>query len=228
MAEGFRVRNSANILQIDGIYQNLELLFKATLTLSLSNSIGCYNDIVVPANKVNALIALYDTGTGCYIQVSSSGVYRVYSELSQKGKTIEYFLFAEPNDSPQIGGVGFVVRNPNTAKVIFHSARRYFRVMQTFIGDIPIDTQISVSFPGRKIAILQCMRVRYWRFDTGGTGGTPSFVVTIRSGVMRVDGAGNAIVQNKIVAQLGGPGGGTAGTDNFPYGSYMFIDVTNF
>lgn len=230
MAVGFRVRNSNNILQIDGEYQNMELIYKANLTLSQADVLGYYNDVTPPANQPNALLAIHDTGSGCYVQKLTNGNYRIYTDRSatSANRVIEYFFFGNPDQTVISGGVGFKVRNPNNGAILFSSQKRYFRVQGIAFQQINPNTEVSQAFPGKKIAILQNMCPQYMRIESGGTPQQPIIIISAYRGTMRINQNGYPVVENRLVSQFGGPGTGQPGTFNLPDAGYMFIDVTGF
>lgn len=222
------VRNANSFIQIDSNYKNMELLYKATATLSNSDALGYYAEVGMPANKSNVLMAIRDTtGLGCHIVVVNGNTWRIYGDRNSQNRQVTYYLFCEQTDDalPKVPKV--VIRNPNNGKVIFTSTKRYLKVLHLYQGELQDDQSYSFDGGGRTLAVIQCMKPSFERLETGGTGSQPVFNITIKRGLMRI--AGNvATVQNRFCSAFSSIGGGTNSSITISPAMYIFIDVTGY
>lgn len=238
---GFAVRNQNRILQIDGEYQNHELL-------SISNhSIGAWGttndmwgtsvDIAPPPGRANVILAIKTTApAGVYVVRISASVYRVYRGIGNPLNDVISFtayFFATPIERIASGGVGLVVRNRITGNVVFNSNYRYLRIMQFAPVDLymPIDANVppssaSFSFPGKTLAVVQCVRPNGRRQNDAGTPQQPISVFGFFSGTMRTDGGDTATITHRVISTAIGPRGTSVASQTF--GTYMIIDVTGY
>lgn len=228
MAVGLRVRNSSNILQIDGTYQNLELYATGTITMNLDdNNLGAYAEVACPAGKFSPVLAVKTASEGVFVIRHSASVFRIYVGARVYTKTVTYYLFTESGPvSP--GGVGLIVRNENTGAVVYNSNKKYLRVLQPVVGAIAVDGSLSYSFPGKSIAIVQGLRPNYRNITSGGPVGQPVFVITLKSGTMRTPDASTAVLDYRTFITLTGFGSIAPSTDAMGNCNYLIVDVTGY
>lgn len=232
MPAGLRIRNNGNILQIDGTYRNSELIQKGTLALNQSdvNGRGWFGSISLPASKSMTFIAFRAASPGIYWQLQNATTMQVFS--GSKAPTpqppdITYYIFGEP-DIPISGGVGLIVRNAATGQVAYNSRKKYLRILQPINQQIPVDSGLTLTYPGKTVAICQCMRPTRWKVDTGGTPQQPIFVLSLASGTMATPDAQTAVILNRTTETYTGFGGNTTQIVNMLDAAYLIVDVTGY
>lgn len=238
---GLRVRNQNRILQIDGEYQNLELVLKANYSIPTTSSTGdmwgASVDVPSPPGRTNVVLAIQTTApAGVYFVKTGASTFRIYRG-SGNGSTdpvlITVYFFAAPLERSSAGGVGIVVRNITTGLVVFNSNYKYLRILQfanvnlTMPQDANVPpTTATFSFAGKTLAIVQCVRPNGRRQTTGGPPQQPVGIFGFFGGTMRTDGASTATITHRVIASAVGPAGSSSATQTL--GTYMIVDVTGF
>lgn len=237
---GLRIRNQNQILQIDGEYQNLELVSKTDHSIPVSSPTGDMwggsIDIAVPAGRSNVTMAVKTTvATGVYVVKIGASIFRVYRGSLSGSNPVVFtaYIFATPIERQSFGLIGLVVRSRLTGSVVYNSNYRYLRILRFAPVDLymPIDglappSVASFSFPGKNVAIMQCVRPNGRRQNPAGTPQMPISVFGFFGGTMRTDGGGVAIIEHRAIASAIGPNGQSVASQTF--GTYMIIDVTGY
>lgn len=238
---GIAVRNQNRILQIDGEYQNHELVYKAEYTVpdwdSTNDMWGGFIDVIVPPNRENVVMAIKTLApSGLYTIKISNTSYRIYRGSTNPlsgGIPVTVYFFATPIENNQPGGIGIVVRSRTSGKIVFNSNYRYLRILQFAPVDlyVPQNAQdppstATFSFVDKTVAIVQCVRPNGRRQTPGGTPQQPISIFGFFSGTMRTDGAGTATITHRVISSAIGPWGSSVASQTF--GTYMIIDVTGY
>lgn len=230
-AVGFRVRNKDKILQIDGQYKNHALLQKVTLQPTNQvfgdNSLR-YIDIPIPQSSTIPLLALR-CDFYCFYTMADASTYRIFTKRTPSTEappTVDVYIFGDPPATTASGGIGFRVRNQVSGAVVFDSNYKYLRVLGYYTNTSATPSS-PITFPGRKVALVQGVR-SYGAFkDRSG------FVVidSTYSGVMSTPSESAAVYQYIIVRSFNLPWDGGS-YPRYDYSSlsnsFMVIDVTNF
>lgn len=223
------IRNANSFVQIDSNFKNMELLYKSSIVLTSQDAMGVYADIGLPAGRSGLLVAVRDTTNsgGCHTRMQAVNVMRIYADQGALNRTVTVYLFASISDDtlPKVPKV--VIRDPATGRVIFSSTKRYLKVLGVFAGNLEKDQETSATFPGKTIAIIQCMRPEYERLTTGGTPTQPSFTILLHKGLMRVNGD-TAYVKNGLSRMFTSLGGGVNNEFTISPARYIYIDVTGY
>lgn len=228
---GFRVRNKDRIVQIDGLYKNHALLYKATVqpleSVFGDNSLR-YIDIPIPASKFTPLVALRCDFACFYTQVNET-IFRIFSRRTPSTETpptVEVFVFGDPPSEVPPGAVGLRVRSKLTGEIVFDSNYKYLKVLGHYVNrETPVSDPIK--FPGRKVAVVQGVR-SYGAFtDRSG------FVIidSTYSGIITTPTQDSALYRYAIVRSFNLPwDGGSYPRYDFSShaNSYMVVDVTGF
>lgn len=234
---GLRIRNKDRILQIDGEYQNLELVSKSDYSIPQNSSTGdmwgASVDIAVPSGRSNVTIAISTTAsTGVYVVKIGESLFRVYRGVPNDATVVfTAYIFATPIERQSFGLVGLVVRSRLTGQVVYNSNYKYLRILRFAPVDLymPIDanappSQAFFDFPGKTVAIMQCVRPNGRRQNPAGTPQMPISVFGFFGGKMRTNGGSTAIIEHRVIASAIGPTGSSVASQTF--GTYMVIDVT--
>jgi len=233
---GLRVRNKDRVLQIDGEYQNLELVSKATYTIPVESvggdMWGGRVDIPPPAGRLNVVMAVLTTAAAGVYTVRVGTTYRIYRGSLNGSNVVEVtvYFFATPIER-DTGGVGLIVRSRVTGAVVYNSNYRYLRILKFAPVDLYVPqnaieppSSASFSFPGKKVAIIQCVRPNARRQTPAGTPQQYIGVFGFFGGTMRTDGATNAIIEHRVIGSAVGPWGQSTAFQTL--GTYMIVDVT--
>lgn len=194
-------------------------------------------DVPVPSGRTNIIMAIKTSApAGFYVVKISASTYRVYRGTNQgTSENIPFtvYFFATSIEQPEQSGTGLLIRNRVTGKVVFNSNFRYLRIMQFAALSLamPVDanappTTATFSFPGRTLAVVQCVRPNGRRQVPAGTPQQPVSVFGFFSGTMRTDGAGTVTITHRVIASAVGPYGQSVAEQRL--GSYMIIDVTGY
>ncbi|MGZ0702527.1 hypothetical protein [Pseudomonas piscis] len=226
---GFRVRNQNKILQIDGCYENQELVSVDTYVMSSRGNdiLGSYAAVNVPSGRKNPVIAVSGSVRGVYIKRISVGLFYIYSGGGIDDKeTVKVYVFADPISAAG-GGVGLVVRNRVTGAVVYNSNNKYIRVLGFESVSLGIHNSASATFPGKTIAIIQGVRPYARKIDMGGPPNQPVGIFGFFSGTIKSPDASTCIIEHRGVASaVGGRANNTLSVS--PWGSYLVIDVTGY
>lgn len=229
MAVGLRVRNNGNILQIDGTYQNMELVATGTVAMNTDdNNNGRYADVFIPAGVNSPVLAVRTDSEGVYVIRYTASNFRVYVGGRTDGKVVTYYMFGEPTQNYPRGIVGLIVRNESTGQIVYNSNKKYLRVLQPIIGGFVPDNSLTYNYPGRVVATIQSVRPWQRFLQTGGTQQQPIFVITLKSGTMRNPDVSTVNINFRTYNTLTGFGGGQQQADGLYECNYTVIDVTGY
>ncbi|MCU7649483.1 hypothetical protein [Pseudomonas piscis] len=226
---GFRVRNQNKILQIDGRYENQELVSVDTYVMSSRDNdiFGCYAAVNVPSGRKNPIIAVSGSAQGVYIKRISAGLFYIYSGSGDDKRTVRVYIFADPYPVSVGGSVGLVVRNRVTGTVVYNSNNKYIRVLGFESVSLGLYKSASATFPGKTIAIIQGVRPYARKTDDGGPPNQPVGLFGFFSGIIKSPDTSTYIIEHRGVANaVGGRAGNTLSVS--PWGSYLVIDVTGY
>lgn len=235
---GLRVRNSARILQIDGEYQNHELVSKTDYLIpppgSTSDMWGPSVDVAFPSGRTDPLIAIRtEAAAGVYVVRVGASSFRVYRGSGNLTGNVAFtaYIFAAPIERSGAGLVGLVVRSMATGKVVYNSNYRYLRVLNFASVNLPMPANAQETPPsavfthgGKTVAIAQCVRPNGRRITPGGTPQQPVGFFGFFGGTMRNSGAPTAIIEHRVIASAVGPPATSVAQQN--QGTYLIIDVT--
>lgn len=234
---GMRVRNKDRILQIDGEYQNHELVLVAdyNLTGTAGGLGGPTADVSVPAGRTNAIIAVAKADRGVYVKKIDASTFRIFAGNNQAGSsgTVRVYMFAVPIERTSTGLVGLVIRSRLTGAVVYNSNYKYLKILKFFTVDLymPQDanvppSSVSYDFPGKSVAIIQCLRPYGRRQVAGGTPQQPNSVFGFFSGTMRTPVPTTATIEHRVTASAVGPPGSSV--TSMTLGAYIVVDVTSY
>lgn len=235
---GFRVRNASRVLQIDGEYQNLELISKASYATSTNNGglWGRYADVPVPAGRSNVVLAVSSTSErGLYVVRINASTFRVYSGDQGSGTISSFtaYMFATPIQPGSGFSIGLIVRSRITGEVVYNSNFKYLKVLSFRPVNLPMPLNAqsppsvdSSLYQGKSVAIVQCGRPYGRRQVPGGTPQQPIGIFGFFGATMRTPIPSQALIENRVIASAIGPSGtSTAQVDT---GTYLVIDVTEY
>lgn len=234
---GLRIRNSSRIVQIDGEYKNHELVSVGTYAMSTVDSglWGAYVDIAVPPARSNALIAVSKADRGVYVKKINQNTFRVFAgqNTASTSGSVKVYIFAEPIQRPSTGLLGLIVRSKLTGDVVYNSNYRYLRILGFVSVDLymPQDANVPPSsatfnYPGKEVAIIQCLRPYGRRQSPGGNPQLPIGIFGFFGGTMRTPDPTTALIEHRVIAAAVGPPGTDVAAQTL--GAYIVVDVSNF
>lgn len=234
---GLRVRNKNRVLQIDGEYKNHELVSVGTYAMaSTDNGLwGVFADIPVPPGRTNALIAVSKQDRGVYVKKLNSSTFRIFAgqNTSATSGSVKVYMFAEPIQRASTGKIGLIVRSRITGQVVYDSSFKYLRILGFVQVNLamPIDanvppTSASFNYPGKEVAIIQCLRPYGRRQNPSGNPQLPVGVFGFFGGTMRTPDLSTALIEHRVIASAVGPNGSDVASQTL--GAYIVVDVTNY
>lgn len=156
MAVGLRVRNNANIIQIDNQYKNLAMKQKGTVS-TVAGVIPQFNSNIayatITVSGVNPQLALIpsEAAVAALWYISRSGSDFTFHIVSRAAATIPYYIF----DNTTTGTAGAKLKMRDAAgNLFFDSSNKYLKVlgMLNTTGD---ETIVQLSTPsGRQCAVM--------------------------------------------------------------------------
>lgn len=241
MAVGLRIRNQGNILQIDGTYQNMELVSSgAVVTSQIDSNEGAFADIAIPAGVANPVIATRANGLGVFVKRQSNQIYRVFSGGNETSTTVWFYIFGEPTQARPSGQVGLIVRNEFTNQIVYNSNKKYMRVMEQINTDVSFaltanagGSQNSYIYReynnSRVVAVIQNTRPYQREQNVGGTPQLPISVFSFRSGTTRQTVPYNMVLETRTYSAKTLVGaGGQPSVDGQYSASWTIVDVTGY
>lgn len=236
-AVGLRVRNKDRILQIDGEFQNHELVSFGDYTFSNPENIFWrdYVDVPVPPGRTNAIIAVSKADRGVYVKKLNASTFRVFSgnNTTAVSGTVRVYIFAVPIERASTGLIGLVVRSRITGAVVYNSNFKYLRILSFFPVDLYVaqdanvpPASVSYNFPGKSVAIIQCLRPYARRSTPGGNPQQPIGIYGFFGGTMKVPDPSTALIEHRVIASAVGPP--ASGLVAMTQGVYLVVDVTSY
>ena len=233
MTVGLKIRNANQILQIDGNYQNMELVSKSTFTINQTeNDIrGRFIDVGIPGGRKNAVIACSEGTLGVYVIRKNATTFRIYStgDSVPPDKTVVVYMFAAPLTTTNTGGIGLKVRNRTTGEVVYNSVNKYLRILDFINVSLASNAGYTTpSYSGKTVAVVQCLRPWGRTTANGGPPNQPIGIFGFNGGTMLVNNSNSTvnITNRPLYSAVGGAVGNTAW--NQPSGTYLIVDVTGF
>lgn len=163
MANGIRIRNQNNIVQIDHNYANLALYASGVAVSSGDDGFGWYTALFDVYGASFGTIAIQCAAPFYLLgQVQISGGIR-YRVVTKGAIAFRWFSFATPIGDP--GGIGLRIKQEN-GQVNFNSGLKYMRLLDVRGGDyLELYGNISGGFGGKALAIVQGVLPIDSRFD---------------------------------------------------------------
>ncbi|AUV61904.1 hypothetical protein HWB52_gp89 [Pseudomonas phage Littlefix] len=152
MAEyGLEIKNVANVVQIDGNFNNLAFRSKGTAVLGeASGSTGMRYARITTGASPTSMVAVKTNGYTYLANVIDNGNgTRTYVWIVDPGTTVTYYIFDEIEYCPpRTDKYGLIVKNKVTGKVAFDSRYKYMRVVQMLtINDFPAAWPGQSTYP---------------------------------------------------------------------------------